>query len=66
MPAEDQATFDQYVKQTRRINGYSRRLIPAVRSNDAEEIQRLTDLSDRARDQRTEAAIDLGADQCGT
>jgi hypothetical protein len=65
-PPEDQAAFDRYVTQRRQVQGLTERLIDAVREQDLAETERLGSIGEEARNRRTQAAIELGADECGT
>jgi hypothetical protein len=66
VPPEDQAAFDRYATETRQIAGLNERLVDALREQDPAEIERLGSIAEEARNRRTQAAIELGADECGT
>jgi hypothetical protein len=49
----------------RMLANIRRRLVPALRARDSEEVNHLANLANAQRDERTEAAIDLGTKDCG-
>lgn len=65
VPPEDERRFRRYLLFVDRIDGLNARTIRALRRHDDEEIARLGALADRARDQRTNVAVDLGLRVCG-
>ena len=66
VPPEDVGRFGRYLLFVDRLDGFYRRMIRALRQHDDEEIARLDALSERARNQRTNVAVDLGLRVCGS
>jgi hypothetical protein len=65
VPPKDERSFRRYRALTQRLDELERRRIRALRRHDDDEIGRIVGLSDRARDQRTNVAIDMGLHVCG-
>ena len=65
-PADDQAAFGRYKTAVHRIEGLTDRIIRALKASDTAEVTRLGALGDSERKTRTEAALDLGAQHCGS
>jgi uncharacterized protein YeaO (DUF488 family) len=63
---EDRATFARYQRDETRIAGLSPRMVAALKAGDEQEVNRLANLVHSTRNDRTKAALDLGAAQCGT
>jgi hypothetical protein len=64
-PSDEEATYERYLAQVRRIQALEPRIIAALRAGDIQEVQRLSALGQKFRNRRTEAAIDLGLEVCG-
>jgi hypothetical protein len=66
VPPEDQKRFGRYLMFVERIDGLTSRQIRALRRHDDQELTRLSALAERARNQRTNVAVDLGLRECGS
>jgi uncharacterized membrane protein len=65
-PPPDSAAFARYQAAQRRLATLSKRIIAALRTGDIDEVNRLVELQDAQRKRRTEAAVDLGLQNCGS
>lgn len=65
-PPEDRDDFRAYLRAQRRFQGYGVRLVRALKADDYADSVRWSDLGNDARGDRATAAIDLGADKCGS
>ena len=66
VPPEDEAAFARYNLERERVQSLSERIATALKASDTQEVLRLSNLADTARDRRTEAAVDLGTTHCGS
>lgn len=65
VPPKDERGFRRYIALVDRMDELERRKIRALRRHDDDELDRVNGLTDRARDQRTNVAIDIGLHVCG-
>jgi hypothetical protein len=63
---EDAEAFGHYLAVTARIEGLLDRFIKALRERDDDEINRLSDLVEQARNERTNLTVDMGLSECGS
>jgi hypothetical protein len=66
VPAEDRAAMRRYTRAQQRIVGYGDRMTRALLDNDIEGVNLLVPSFQSERVRRATAAIDIGADECGT
>lgn len=65
-PGEDRSAYERYLKASRRIRAAERRIIASLRDGDVAEVERIGAIQAEVRERRTEAALDLGSEECGT
>ena len=65
-PPADAAAFARYKAMNLRIDGLVDRLIVALKAKDLAEVNRLISLASQAQNKRTNAALDLGTQHCGS
>lgn len=65
-PAEDAAAMRRYMSAQRRIIGYGDRMSSSLLDDDLAGVNLLVDPFQRERKRRITAAIDIGADKCGS
>jgi hypothetical protein len=65
-PPADAAAFARYKEMSSRIDGILAREVAALKARDVAEVARLAGIGEQARNIRTNAALDLGTQHCGS
>lgn len=65
-PPSDAGAFARYQRADNRISGVVVRIVAALKAKDITEASRLHALGEQAQKQRTNAALDLGTQFCGS
>lgn len=65
-PAADAPAMTRYMRAERRLIGYAKRMADSLLEKDISEVTLLVEPFQSERKRRATAAIDLGADKCGT